>query len=266
MNQKQNPYLPNQIHVEPSKTSHFSFSHSRAINYVFENPKWMQNVLLTTVCIFIPIVGPIILYGYQAEVVECLHRERGRRYPDFDFNRFSEYLTRGLWVFLVALVINLVMVPVMWIAMIGGIALMGGAASAVGPDAAGWSFLVTFPLMIVLMSGASILMAAVSIPMFLRTGLTQEFSEGFNFSFVMEFIGNTWKQIVLSTLFLYFFSMAVTLVGLLVFCVGAYVAGAYVCLVASHVGWQLYEVHLAKGGSRVPLKPTVSYPPAPTTY
>lgn len=264
MNQKQNPYTPNQVPIEPSKS--FRLSHSRAINYVFENPKWLTNVLMTTVCMFIPIVGPIVLYGYQAEVVECLHRERGRRYPDFDFNRFSEYLTRGLWVFLVALIINIVMIPIMWIAIIGGLALMGVSASVLGPDAAGWSFLVTVPMMIILVAGASMLMACVSIPMLLRAGMTQDFGEGFNMGFVMEFIGNTWKQIIVSSLFLYFFSIAVTMAGLIVFCVGAYFATAYVCLVVSHLGWQLYEMHLAKGGSPIPLKPNAQYPSAPGPY
>lgn len=251
--------MPNQIPVEPTKG--FRVSHSKAMNYVFENPRWLNNVLMTTLCIFIPIVGPIVLYGYQAEVVECLHRERGRRYPDFDFNRFTEYLTRGLWVFLVALIVNIVMVPVMWIVIFGGLALMGVSAGLMG-DAAGLSLIVTIPLFILLIAGASMLMAVVTIPMLLRSGMTQDFGEGFNFGFVMEFIGKTWKQIIVSSLFLYFFSLALTCVGMIAFCVGAYVAAAYICLVASHLGWQLYELHLSKGGSQIPLNPTPSYPPA----
>src|SRR5687768_5874807 len=69
----------------------------RMYNYVFENPNWLTNVLLTVLCMLIPVIGGLIAIGYQFEVVSSLMLTQGARYPDFNFNRFSDYLMRGLW-------------------------------------------------------------------------------------------------------------------------------------------------------------------------
>lgn len=258
MNQNQNPYSASE--APKAAASYFKFSHSRAINFVFENPNWFTNILLVLVCMIIPLVGPIVVYGYQMEMIECLHRERGRRYPDFDFNRFSDYLSRGIWVFLVALVLNLIAIPLVWIVMFGGMGLIGVTVSGLGPDVGPWSLFATVPLFIVSLMGVWIAMAVVAAPSVLRSGLTQDFGQGFNFGFIAEFAGNTWKQITLSTLFMVVFGFAVSLAGLVAFCVGVYVAMAYLTLVMTHLGWQTYELHLSKGGSPIPIKPSMARP------
>ena len=40
------------------------------------------------------------------------------QFPDFDFNRFMEYLERGVWPFLAQLVVGFVMLPVMLLVMV----------------------------------------------------------------------------------------------------------------------------------------------------
>ncbi len=262
MSQAKNPFVSNPI--SSVSTRPFRFSHSNAINFVFENPKWMQNVLLSTVCMLIPIVGAIVVYGYHVEVIECLHRDRGRRYPNFDFDRFSEYLSRGVWVFLIYLIFGCILAPVMWFIIGGGIAMIGISATMAGADSAPWALIVTIPLFVVLVSGMLIFANMILIPMMLRAGLTQDLGQGFNFGFAMEFVGNTWLQIVISSLFMSVFSVAMMFLGLMVFCVGFYVAVAYLGLAMTHIGWQLYELHLSRGGSYIPLKPpTPSFPVPP---
>lgn len=211
---------------------------------------------------FIPIVGPIVIYGYYIEVIECLHREQGRRYPDFDFNRFGELLSRGVWVFLAYLIFSIVMVPLMWVMIVGGMALVGLLATAAGPDLAPVALAVGIPLFVILVAGVSILTSMILIPSMLRVGMTQDLGQGFNLSFTMEFVRNTWFQAVISSLFFYFFSMAVSILGLLFFCVGVYAAASYLGLVMTHIAWQLYELHLSRGGASIPLKtPVETYPP-----
>src|SRR5229473_727046 len=75
-----------------------------AYRYVFESPKWMANLLAAIICHLVPIVGPIVFLGYGFEMIESLHRRKDSRYLDFDTNRLSEHLNRGLWPFLVQLV------------------------------------------------------------------------------------------------------------------------------------------------------------------
>src|SRR6187402_2302160 len=88
------------------------FEYMRMYQYVFENPNWMMNVLLSALCLLIPVVGPVVVIGYQYEVVLGLLATHGQSYPSFNFDRFADYLMRGVWPFLVQLVASLVLTPV----------------------------------------------------------------------------------------------------------------------------------------------------------
>ncbi len=87
-----------------------------AFTWVTESKNWLVNVLLSGVCLnFIPIVGPMVLLGYQFENVENLYRRRKAPCLDFDFGRFMEYLKRGVWPFLVQLIAGIVILPLIWV-------------------------------------------------------------------------------------------------------------------------------------------------------
>ena len=117
-----NPYQP-PAPVEPKPSTDAPGSagirYMYTYNFVFENPNWMTNVLYGFLCILssaiIPVLGQLLFMGYQWDVVEALHRYPGRIYPDFDFNKFSYYLTRSLWPFLVSLICVLPMVIIIWL-------------------------------------------------------------------------------------------------------------------------------------------------------
>lgn len=84
-----------------------------AFRYLFERSGGFVNLLLITVCQFIPVVGPIVLLGYRAEVSVALDNDPNMlRHPKFDFNRFGEYLSRGVWPFLIALIMSFLSVPI----------------------------------------------------------------------------------------------------------------------------------------------------------
>ena len=73
----------------------------------FDSPKWWQTLLAGVVCVLVPIMGPIVLLGYGFEVIESWHRGRRQGYKEFDLNQLVKYMLRGLWPFLVQLVIGL---------------------------------------------------------------------------------------------------------------------------------------------------------------
>src|SRR5688500_14632260 len=80
----------------------------RAYQYVFESPNWTMNIVWSFLCLIsqllIPVVGQLVMLGYKFEIVDGLLRTQGTRYPDFDANRFADYLGRSIWPFLVGLV------------------------------------------------------------------------------------------------------------------------------------------------------------------
>src|SRR5690242_1418081 len=92
----------------------------RSYQYVFESPNWTMNIVWGFLCLIstmiIPVVGQLVLLGYQFEILEVLLRTQGARYPDFDANRFADYLGRSIWPFLVALVLMIPMIIVFYAA------------------------------------------------------------------------------------------------------------------------------------------------------
>src|SRR5688572_22044128 len=101
-----------------------AMEYMRAYHYIFENPNWMTTVLyigLVSLAGIIPgvsIILQLFFFGYQFEVLEALLRTRGTRYPDFDFGRIGAYLNRGIWPFLVNLVVTFVLIPLIYMALI----------------------------------------------------------------------------------------------------------------------------------------------------
>jgi hypothetical protein len=112
-----------------------------------------------------------------------------------------------------------------------------------------------------------VLVAALMLvltPLTLRASITQDFAQSFNFPFVKRFIALTWKEIILSSLFLIAASVILCGAGLLVFCIGMYFATVPVYFCWIHLHKQLYALYLSRGGEAIPLSPNLRDYPPPT--
>lgn len=254
----------------PTAGSADRMEYMRSYQYIFENPNWMMNVLWGFLCIIstsiIPIIGQLVLLGYQYEVIEALFLARGARYPDFDINRFADYLGRSIWPFLVQLIASLVIAPVIVLfSVVFMIAVSAGAAAGgdnFGPIIAIFGFAIAFVVIFAL----ALAMAAVLMPMTLKAGLQQDLGAAFDFAWIKDFIAKTWLEMVLSFLFLAFTGFLFTMLGLLLFCIGMYAGIAVVMLAQAHIQYQLYSLYLARGGTPIPLKVRPVLMPAPPGY
>jgi hypothetical protein len=223
----------------------------RAYQFVFDNPKWTSNVLLPAVCLLIPVIGPIVLLGYQYEFIAELHVSSGQRYPDFTFDRFTKYLVRGIWPFLVQMC---AMVPIMfvfmflWFTMVGMMAVFaeGNNAPAVVP----FIFFMMFGLIMLL----NIVLTILLLPWLLWAGLAQEFKPGLMWTFFKDFLSRVLNAMLLAQLFNILAGIVIGMVGLLLCCIGMYPAMIVATLGHAHLTWQLYELYLERGGSEIPLK------------
>jgi Protein of unknown function (DUF4013) len=227
----------------------------QAYRYVFDSPKWMQNILFSMVCLFVPVVGAIVLLGYHYEIVEVMHLRGPQQYPDFDLKRLLNYLMRGLWVFLVALIVSLPIMAlyvVFWLAMM--ITSISMQASGESSDAVGTTMLVLVAVFVPALFVASMIVNLLAIPLMLRAGLAQEFKAAFSWAFVRDFVGKMWVEMILSALFLAFTGTFLILAGMLACFVGMYPAAAYVSFAQPNLYHQLYELYLQRGGMAIPLK------------
>ena len=229
----------------------------RSYQFLFDSPKWLTNLLAGTVALLVPIVGQMVLLGYVFEILEALHLHPEAIYPDFNTNRLSKYLNRGVWPFLadfvVRLVFGMLMVPVFGVVFF---VLFIGLAAAGGDnkEASGVFFLVFGCFYVLLIIVVNLLLPLVVTPILLRAGITQDFGAAFSFEFLKDFVGKMWVEMVLAQLFLMFTSTIIGLIGFLACFVGVFPAAALVSFAHGYLLFELYELYLQRGGTEIPLK------------
>ena len=242
-------------------------NYSDSISDFFKSPKWMMNLLLGGVCVLIPIVGPIVVLGWLITGFWARQDQRFETFPDFDFSHFGKYLERGLWPFLVAFVvsmaISIVMVPVAWVLMIPMI-LVGGASSGQEASAAGCVGILSLILMMLVWAVLIVGMMLVLVPLKIRASLTQDFAKSFDLGFLKRFVALTWKEMVLSSLFVVATGALFICLGLILFCVGAYFATVLTYFSWTHLHKQLYALYLSRGGEPIPMSPKLVESPLAT--
>jgi hypothetical protein len=253
----------------------------QSYRFVFNNPNWLTNLVLVAVCSIIPILGQIVLIGYCFEIIDVLHRRRQRErigalqigadpkderildalpvdedydlgsYHDFDFNRFAEYLTRGIWPFLVQMIVHFA------IGMIAGLFMFVGmmlAFSAVAATNSPILIFALYPLFLIVYAFLMMVAGILMTPLYLRAGLSGDFASAFSMEFYRDFMKRVGKEVVLAELFLLATGSVVSIVGLLLCYVGIFPAIALLLYVHHHLEYQLYELYLERGGVPVERK------------
>jgi len=224
----------------------------------------MMNLLLGGVCVLIPIVGPMVVVGWLITGFWARQDENFETFPEFDFSHFGKYLERGLWPFLVAFVVSIafsiVMVPLVWVLMIPAM-LVGGLSSGNEPNAGTCFGAIAMILMMLVFAALLFALMMVLVPLKIRASLTQDFAKSFDVGFVKRFLSLTWKEIVLSSLFVMITGSILVCLGVIVFCVGMYFATVLVYFSWTHLHKQLYALYLSRGGEPIPLSPKLIEPP-----
>ncbi|HUE74264.1 MAG TPA: DUF4013 domain-containing protein [Pirellulaceae bacterium] len=236
----------------------------RSYQQTVQGPNWVVNLLWGMLAFFssgvIPIVGPMVWTGYLYECVEVLTTTRGRVFPDFDVNRFGDYITRGVWPFLVQLVIWIA-IWATWFVVYVGMFVVLGLAGAAGDEYAPIVMAVGFPLLALALATVSVVPTALLAPLMLRAGLTQDLSSAVKLAWWGDFLKRVGLETALTTLFILLTGAILTSLGCVFVFIGSYVAWAWVTMASAHLSWQLYELYLARGGESVPLKPRELAPP-----
>jgi Protein of unknown function (DUF4013) len=225
-------------------------NYMRAYRFVFDSPKWMANLLAAAICVLVPVAGEMVLFGYGFNFIESLNRRKNTRAPDFDTNRLSEYLLRGLWPWLARFVASLPLgfvFAAFYLCFILGIAFAPDKQRSIVA-------LVFIPLFFLVVIVLALVVNLVLTPITLRAGLTQEFGQAFSIDFAKDFIKRVWKETVLASLFLFASSFVLSLIGMMLCFVGLYPAMGLLMLAQFHLWHQLYELYLERGGTPIPLK------------
>jgi hypothetical protein len=247
------PYVsPKPPVAEAPPSSDVSIGYMEAIRFPFQGPHAWMNILLISVGNMIPVIGPIVVSGFVYDTFEALFRQKRTYAPPFDLDRLSEYLMRGVWLFLVQMIVSFLFVmPSMFVLMIAHFAGMimmeeGGDAAPLGAVVMGGGHL----FHIVIMG----LMSFVMIPVVIRVGLAQDFAKGFDFAWFRSFLGKMWIEMLVVTLVMTFLSIAYVFIGFALFCVGIFFLAGVLFPTAMYLQYQLYLVFLGRGGKPVEMK------------
>lgn len=226
----------------------------RSYRFAFSSPNWAMNLLMLIVCKLIPILGDIVLIGYFFEVIEYMHR-RGSDvvYPDFNFNRFVKYLVRGVWAFLAIFLMQFfVMMPTL---LLGYFAIVFSwiMVSEKQLPAETAAIITVVAVAVALLVG--LLIGLISMPVYLKAGLQQEFLPAFSLSFFRDFYGRIGFTVILTLLFKFVTAPFVFLAGVLLCFIGMFPAEIVIIYSQHHLLYQLYREYLRAGGMPIPLKP-----------
>jgi len=232
-----------------------SMDYFRTITYVFENPNWLMNLLwlflAQVVAMCIPIVPQIVVMGYQFETIDGLLQTRGTRYPDFRLDRFGEYLMRGLWPFLAMFVASLAVAA----AIVLPVFLCGGCLTAAvdigGGDTDAAGNIIAVPTLVFLGLVLPLTLLFVVTPVSLRAGLAQDFASGFDITWIKDFVGKMWMDMLLATIVIGLLAVAAELCTCFI---GLLVVIPIAPLVTANLWYQFYAIYLTRGGRPVPVK------------
>lgn len=229
-------------------------SWGRAIQAPFKSPNWIMNVVWTFLCFLLSsvVIGGIILMGYQIDVIEKRSRGRSEYWPDFDINRFSDYLLRGLWPWLISVIGGtVVMVPIYLVGIIG-IVIFSAIFGQESPLAAVAVLVIAFLMMFAILFAFAFLIG----PCMLRAGLANDLAEGFKIGWAIEFGKKVWLQGLLAMILAVITVLVAEVVGILLCFVGIMVTLPLAQLMVTDFGVQIYDIFLNRGGEPVVAKPT----------
>jgi len=238
-------------------------NYTASVTDFFKSPKWGMNMLLGAVTMLIPVVGPLVLAGWQ---ITCFWGREDigdpAEFPPFDFQNFVKYLERGLWPFLVNLVASFVLVPLMMLLVFMPMMSVGIFDPHHGGHNSGLLVLAVFAAVFILYALLIMAFYFITTPLILRATLVQDFAPAFNLAFVKRFLSLMWQDLVVSMVFMFGVGIGLTVIGMLACYIGMFFTIPVSLFCWHHLQKQLYQVYLSRGGEPVPLSPKLRDDPA----
>jgi hypothetical protein len=235
----------------------------QAYGSAFDGPHWKSNLLWVTLCHLIPMVGPLVFLGYFYEVIELNSKQPGIPNPQFTFQRFTDYLVRGVWPFVIQLILQfIIQLPLMAVYFAFVIPLMF-VMKSLGPPTGPLIFGLGIGVFMLIVMCFAMCLGLLLMPILLRAGLSQDFVQAFKFRWIIDFNRRVGFDVFLVMLFMICTAVPLVYLGELMCIVGIFPAITITQLAGANLTWQLYNLYLARGGEPVPLKPPPPAAPLP---
>jgi len=222
------------------------FDLTRMLVAPFKSPNWPMNLLWMFVCQLasIIVVGSLVTFGYQAEVAESRGGGRSEHWPDFNPDRFTDYLMRGLWPFLWSIIWTIPLILFIGIPVVITFALSSFLINN-NNDVPGIIVIITGGLVSVAVYCVSLLAMMASV---MHAGLGNDFQKGADSKWIGSYVSKMGLTTVGVGIVFVLVSMVVSTAGFLLFCVGIIAATPLMNLMAADLYSQLHDIFLSRGG------------------
>ena len=246
-------YPPSEPRIEYRRRDGVSVG--EAFRLFFDDANTVQNLLMATLFSIIPIVGPIALMGWYAEIQHRVIRQHPQVVPRLDFSDFGEFLGKGIYGFVGSLAIGL---PFAILIQVFMFFVMGAAfaVSDVGDEPSAGIFVV----MLLTMAAAYAFMLVAMNAVMTRADLTLDFGKTFQMGELFGYMRRTLGLTLGWTLVFGLISIPIMILGMLAFFVGIFPASIVLNGAMAHLRAQIYEIDLSRGGSVMPIAPLKPLP------
>jgi hypothetical protein len=228
-----------------------------AFRFLFDGGNVLNNLLLGAVMNLIPIVGPIMLMGWQCEILQRLLKKHSNPIPKLALDDFGYWLGRGLAPFVVVLIVAVPTVfGVVFVLFVltFGMALIAGASAQQGGEPNAVFALAGVGISFLTYLGFMIFFGMLVTSVLIRAELTEDIGQALDFRKIWAYVRATWKDVLISQLVFIPFAFATVLGGMLLLFVGIYAAIIVIMVASLHLRWQVYERYLSRGGEAIPIQ------------
>lgn len=208
-------------------------------------------------------VGPLVFLGYIFEIIEFNSKQPSVPNPQFTFQRFSEYVVRGVWPFVIQTIVQFILFVPIFALYLGFAIPLVFVMKSLGPPTGPIVFLMGIGVFVLIVMCLAMCLGVLMLPIVLRAGLSQDFVQAFKFRWIFDFIRRVGFDVVLVMLFMICTTVPLVYLGEAMCIVGIFPAITITQLAGANLSWQLYNLYLARGGEPVPLKPAPPAAPLP---
>ena len=223
-----------------------SFDFMRMLRAPFQSPNWVMNLVWMFVCQIagIIVVGSLVLLGYQAEVAEARSGGRSENWPDFNPDRFTDYLMRGLWPFLWSLIwtiplMILIGIPVIATFVLSNVLMQGGN------DVSGVIVIVTGAIVSI---GSYCFAMLVMVASIMHSALGNDFQKGADIGWIRSYVSKMGATTIWTGIVYILVGNIMGWLGMLCFCVGVLAVGPILNLMAADLLSQWHDIFVSRGG------------------
>jgi uncharacterized membrane protein len=234
-----------------------------SVRFIFTDDDWKNKLLIASVFMFIPIIGPISLQGWHAEMMQRLVRRHPKPIPRLDFSDLMHYFGRGVAGFVISLVLMLPFFLVTYFGFV--ISMLGGAALAAATDepvlmVVAW-VLVGFLYIFGMLTMITVMHAAMT-----RAELTENIGDAISPSKIFALLRKTWLKTLLNGVLYALVAIPIVILGYAMCIFGLYPAIIIIGCGTVFLRYQLYRYYLAEGGEPIAIKPVEVIPSEARSY